>query len=257
LLRFSAISAWQKSFCEKVSYHLLSEQEIDLKNEFCPLPFLQRFTKDEADYPILYTIFSNLAKSKNESISFERFLALISLLKSPIEGKIIQISHRCSFWVQGDKLRFGTVVSGAPCPEYRVFLKQGDNFITQIGQILTISEEISGKVSNINKKLLIIEASSDKIKGGMFARNIREGDRIRMNQMTKSVKKLLCDSKIPRDMRKQIPLICDEEEILWIPLVGLCDKCRNPESNKKIRMTLSGNGLKELEKTTEGKKHEF
>ena len=41
--------------------------------------------------------------------------------------------------------------------------------------------------------------------------------------MHKSVKKLMCDKKISPDRRNTLPLVCDGEEILWIPHVATRD----------------------------------
>ena len=44
-----------------------------------------------------------------------------------------------------------------------------------------------------------------------------------MGGMHKSVKKLLCDKKIPLDERCRIPMICDNDGIVAIPFVGVRD----------------------------------
>ena len=64
---------------------------------------------------------------------------------------------------------------------------------------------------------------SAKICGSLYARQRQEGDRIRMRGMGKSVKKLMCDMKIPLELRARIPIICDDNGILAIPFVGVRD----------------------------------
>ena len=44
-----------------------------------------------------------------------------------------------------------------------------------------------------------------------------------MGGMHKSVKKLMCDKKIPIDLRHRLPIICDDDGIVAIPLVGVKD----------------------------------
>ena len=44
--------------------------------------------------------------------------------------------------------------------------------------------------------------------------------------MSKSVKKLLCDKKIPIEKRNKLPILCSDREILWIPLVCECDSLK-------------------------------
>lgn len=57
------------------------------------------------------------------------------------------------------------------------------------------------------------------VKGKLYVRQRRAGDRIQPLGMlgTKKVKDVLIDKKIPRDKRDRIPLLTDDEHILWIP----------------------------------------
>ena len=64
---------------------------------------------------------------------------------------------------------------------------------------------------------------SAKINGMLFARNRIAGDRILMGGMHKSVKKLLGEKKIPLALRRRLPVLCDDEGIVAIPLVGVRD----------------------------------
>ena len=45
----------------------------------------------------------------------------------------------------------------------------------------------------------------------------RPGDRYRFGGMTRRVKKLLNEAKIPPEQRAGLPIVCDETGILWIP----------------------------------------
>lgn len=58
----------------------------------------------------------------------------------------------------------------------------------------------------------------DKIKGNLFIRNRRDGDRFQPFGMkgSKKLKDFFIDEKISRDLRDRIPLIIDEENILWV-----------------------------------------
>lgn len=58
---------------------------------------------------------------------------------------------------------------------------------------------------------------ADKIKGGLHIRNRRDGDKYCYCGMTHSLKKLFNSRKIPVEQRPHIPLVCDEEGIVWIP----------------------------------------
>jgi tRNA(Ile)-lysidine synthase len=57
---------------------------------------------------------------------------------------------------------------------------------------------------------------ADKIQGSLVVRNRRPGDRIRLRSGTKKLQDFFTDRKIPREQRDAIPLICDENALIWI-----------------------------------------
>lgn len=76
---------------------------------------------------------------------------------------------------------------------------------------------------NIYKKATTTKISFDTINGSLFIRPRRPGDTILAGGMHKKVKKLFCEKKIPLALRDRLPLLCDEDGIVWIPLVALRD----------------------------------
>lgn len=66
-----------------------------------------------------------------------------------------------------------------------------------------------------------------RIKGQLFIRNRRPGDRIRIIGMSgsKKIKDLFIDEKIPKLQREKIPLLTDEEQVLWIPGLRKSNVC--------------------------------
>ena len=90
---------------------------------------------------------------------------------------------------------------------------------------------------NVYNSITSASIPFDTINGTLFARNRREGDRIRLGGMHRSVKKLMCDKKIPLREREVLPIICDDDGILFIPGVGIRDS-RKKNSNRKIYISL-------------------
>ena len=80
--------------------------------------------------------------------------------------------------------------------------------------------EISHNVYNFS---IQVDISSAIIKGDLFIRSRRDGDSYRYGGMTRSVKTLFTDAKIPRGDRHRVPVICDGAGILWIPGFGARD----------------------------------
>ncbi len=70
---------------------------------------------------------------------------------------------------------------------------------------------------NIYKLAICTTLPFDTIQGKAFVRFRHPGDRYRFGGMTRSVKKLLNEAKIPPDKRAVLPIFCDDEGILWVP----------------------------------------
>ena len=58
----------------------------------------------------------------------------------------------------------------------------------------------------------------DKLKGRLYIRNRRPGDRFRPLGMkgSKKIKDYFIDEKISREKRNQLPLLVDEKSIIWV-----------------------------------------
>ncbi len=112
-------------------------------------------------------------------------------------------------------------------PSFSLYLSEGVNTLSQINAEIVI--EKTEKYKNIYKKSMNLYLDSAKIIGTAYARERRGGDRIRMGSVSKSVKKLMSEKKIPRELRPRIPMICDEMGILAIPYIGVRDGCAPSE----------------------------
>ena len=107
------------------------------------------------------------------------------------------------------------------CDSFELALTEGSNLISQTNSEIVIGTSQSSK--NVYKKSTLLSIASDKIEGGLIARNRMSGDKIRIGGMSKSVKKLMCDKKIAVALRSRLPVICDDNGILAIPFIGIRD----------------------------------
>ncbi|RXT09016.1 tRNA lysidine(34) synthetase TilS [Ammoniphilus sp. CFH 90114] len=75
----------------------------------------------------------------------------------------------------------------------------------------------------------------DQVKGGLTVRSRRPGDRIIPFGMegTKKVKDLFIDEKVPKQLRERIPMIADNEGLLWIPGLKRSNRARITETTQK------------------------
>lgn len=76
----------------------------------------------------------------------------------------------------------------------------------------------------------------DKIKGSLRVRARVDGDRMRPMGLggTKKLKDIFIDLKIPRDKRDKIPLISDDEGILWMVGHKISEDYKIDENTEKV-----------------------
>ena len=114
---------------------------------------------------------------------------------------------------------------------YEITLCEGRNTLSQTNSEIFIGNSQNAK--NIYKKETLLYIDSAKIDGELYARPRMAGDRIKVNGMSKSVKKLMCDKKIPVDIRDRLPMICDASGIVAIPFLAVCDRAFTKDKNDK------------------------
>ena len=239
LVRFAQTASEQNKLVQKCADRWALETKNDPSTWSVSFSDVASLARDEADRPVLYEIAKRMTGTEDIAISRERFHALLSLLKGGGKGRIIEIEKDRSFFCKGDRLVFGATPKDASSPLFCRVLSVGENALPEIGATLTRSAPERGKARNIHKNLLIIQAASDRIKGDLFAREWRAGDRVQMNGMSKSVGKALGEIGVGPEARHRLPVICDEDGIFWVPYLGLCDRARDPEASFVFTMRLT------------------
>lgn len=139
--------------------------------------------------------------------------------------RIVSITEKFEAVVENGKVIFAEA-SKTTDREFDIFnLGSGENSIFDNNVSLGIYKNIDE--NKIFNKLSITEKLSfDNIIGGLSVRNRRTGDKITVNNINKSVKKLFIDKKIPKEYRNIIPIIFDDEGIIYIPFVAVADRAK-------------------------------
>lgn len=125
----------------------------------------------------------------------------------------------------------------APPEDFCITLTEGVNEIPQINAKIIIGNSHISK--NIYKNSTLLYIDSAKICGSLVARRRRPEDKIRINGINKSIKKLLCDKKIPLDVRYRLPMICDGADVVAVPHLATADKLRTKKDGLKIEFILN------------------
>ena len=81
----------------------------------------------------------------------------------------------------------------------------------------------------------------DTIKN-MHARKRISGDKILDGGNRKSVKKLLCDKKVPLSLRDSLPIVCLGDEIIYIPLCAVSDSVKTDKENSYVKICIYKKG---------------
>ena len=126
-------------------------------------------------------------------------------------------------------------------------LKHGVNRIPGYDSVIILSDTHNfDYYRNVYKISICASLPSDIINDGLYARQKKDGDSYVYGGITRKLKKLFVDKKIPESMRMSVPVICDSNGIVWVPGFGV----RN-EEDKNIKSYIAiaepcadGNGKK-------------
>lgn len=172
--------------------------------------------------------------SGGESLEYSHIQALRELAKKAVPHSAVTLPHGFEGVIENGRLMLRKKQAPTATEPYRQELREGKNIISQINCEIVIVNSQNAK--NIYKNSIPLSLDSAKIVGGLYARPRAEGDKIFMGGMRKSVKKLMCDKKIPIELRGRIPIICDSDGIVAIPLIGVRDSCRHKTNSPSTEL---------------------
>ena len=108
--------------------------------------------------------------------------------------------------------------------DYYIAISQGITEIPEFSSAVVFSHERKDKTFlNVYNFSIQADLTSAIINGGLYLRPRQEGDKIRYGGHTRRLKRLFCDAKIPPSLRKYVPVLCDEDGVVWIPGFGVRD----------------------------------
>lgn len=110
-------------------------------------------------------------------------------------------------------------------PGFCIPLKMGENPLPG-GDMLYLGDvgaEYAKTARNIYKLSIQTNLPSATIYNGWLARSVLPGDVIRMRGHRRRVNQLFSDRKFPLAVRRSLPLVVDDEGVLWIPFLGTRD----------------------------------
>lgn len=176
---------------------------------------------------LLPFIFSNAVSDSASEISLEavHISALKELCLKGRDGSSISLPGGYRGRICGDRLVFERDNEDGNA-SYDIPLSEGENILPckMSLHVLTPGDDsVTPAPEKMLPEALKVCISSKELAPPLCARTRLQGDRILCSGMHKSVKKLMCDKKIPLWLRDKLPIVYDKKGILWIPGVAVRD----------------------------------
>ena len=205
---------------------MISAEAIKFINQFCQKGNLPRKNALDLHKSVTVRVLKTLS---GENLDYKSITACLDFIENGKRGGVINLCKGVSFKCEGDYFTFVKTDMLAQV-EFCIPINQGLNEIPQIGVTLAyMCDEVPiGKDLYFTLKL-------KNINGNLVARSKKDGDTIRHGKMTKKVKKILSEKKIPSHIRDKIPLICDNDGIVAISEVLVRDGSSGKDGDIIIR----------------------
>lgn len=180
---------------------------------------------------IIRHILEKLLKTK-KGIEYSHINQILSLIDSKVSGKRFSVKDKYQITISFDTVEFTTdtqtlnfcydlVIPGTTC------IKELNLYINTY---ITDKHDIK---PNINLQVFDYDKLEDK---RLEIRNRRTGDNISLSGIsgTKRLKEFFIDTKTPLSKRDCIPLICDNNDVLWVLGARRTKKYTSDESTKGV-----------------------
>ena len=177
--------------------------------------------------PIASRLLMHIAK---ETLDRKAIDACLKLVKDGKVGQYINLPSKVSFKKERGYVKFVRTEVLVKA-EFNYALKDGLNYVKEAGAVIALNTDASPE-----SKYELVEAVKLKSEGTLYVRNKADGDKILQGKMTKKLKTVFCDKHIPSHHRDKIPLICDNNGILYIPTIAVRDGAKSKNAQSVIKV---------------------
>lgn len=188
---------------------------------------------DYKNYLIMDLIRKKISSVFNLQIGFEKTKEIVSLIKQE-KGTTIEINEKILAVREASSVLILTEpefeeVSFSVIYESKLQKYYGSYFEFKISSA-------SVKDSKLSDNPLVEFFDADKVKHKLVLRNWKPGDKFIPLGMkySKKVSDILTDAKIPSLFRKQILVLCDGPDIIWLVGVRISEKYKITKETKKV-----------------------
>lgn len=182
----------------------------------------------------------NLQFDKTEFISHTKVSAIAQAVEDICKNggiKRISVIGNIFAVITSDGVDFTSIVPQTDSVSYNIPLNKGQNIINEEYAIYVAenTETIPDVIKNqeiIYRLYIKTEIVSDIIKKDAFIRDRQQGDVFRLGGISRNLKKVFSDKKIPRSKRHLIPLVCCENAVAALPLFNAPADEFKPQNGK-------------------------
>jgi tRNA(Ile)-lysidine synthetase-like protein len=160
--------------------------------------------------------------------------ALTELIQKGDTEARVALPGEFSAYSDGARLRLTSTVP-KQVEEYTLPVTVGDTAPFGEPFRITIKKmDDEAKIHNLSTApYIILRGDFDIITKGMLWRNLREGDLILLNGMHRKLRRLYAQKGISVSLRRTLPLLCRNGEVLWAPFVGCRDGFLTSDTQKE------------------------
>ncbi len=221
---FSSLARSVNSFVNKQVSDVLTQSQI-ADNSYKVDLLIQQ----EA-YICKQCVVEAFSRFSDKSIASKKIDAVFSLLHN---GGRLQLFGDEFVEVVKGVLRFFKNKEQSPTEQIYVealpFVYKNDLFNVEI-------IEYTKSLKKINKLVLDNLIDCDRIVGKICLRTRKNGDYIRLprRNVSKSLKKLFSEMNVPVEIRDNVPVLADDEGVIWVYSVGVTERCKVHEGSTNI-----------------------
>lgn len=184
----------------------------------------------------IVAVYSDLSEGGN--LEYTHINAVKELSRKAVPHSSVSLPKGIEAVIEDGCIGFRKAEKKMDIEPYNITLSDGKNYISQTNCEIIISPSQNPK--NIYKNSIFTTIDFDKISGSLYARSRLPEDKILLGGMHKSVKKLMCEKKIPLKLRPKLPIVCDDKGILAIPGIAVRDKARvGPKTEKAVSLQIT------------------
>jgi tRNA(Ile)-lysidine synthase len=232
----------EDDYMEKATDKVLSEWGVtpaDSEFRICISDFLEYH--EAIQRRIMKHLLEGLSPN-SKGIGFTHIKAALGLVHSDRPGAHVNLPCNIEVRREYDALVICTREKGEKeilnkrCNDlYYEVTPPGPLKMAELGKTM-IFEFVEGPIDMRSYAREAVFMDYDRISLPLVIRTVRPGDRIQLMGMKgmKKIKSVLIDEKIPLRHRKEIPLLLDQEAVLWIAGLRLSERVKITEKTRQI-----------------------